>query len=80
MRLLRLRLENYIGIYNGMGLSSIEIDFSKCIHKVLIIKGDNGTGKSTIFKALTPLADSSIDYIPDKTAIKEIAYETEYQI
>lgn len=79
MRLLHLRLENYIGIYNGMGLSSIEIDFSKCIHKVLIIKGDNGTGKSTIFKALTPLADSSIDYIPDKTAIKEIAYETDFQ-
>lgn len=79
MRLLRLRLENYIGIYNGMGLSSIEIDFSNCIHKVLIIKGDNGTGKSTIFKALTPLADSSIDYIPDKTAIKEIAYETDFQ-
>ena len=79
MRLLRLRLENYIGIYNGMGLSSIEIDFSKCIHKVLIIKGDNGTGKSTIFKALTPLADSSIDYIPDKTAFKEIAYETDFQ-
>ena len=79
MRLLRLRLENYIGIYNGMGLSSIGIDFSKCIHKVLIIKGDNGTGKSTIFKALTPLADSSIDYIPDKTAIKEIAYETDFQ-
>lgn len=79
MRLLHLRLENYIGIYNGMGLSSIEIDFSKCIHKVLIIKGDNGTGKSTIFKALTPLADASIDYIPDKTAIKEIAYETDFQ-
>ena len=79
MRLLRLRLENYIGIYNGMGLSSIEIDFSKCIHKVLIIKGDNGTGKSTIFKALTPLADSSINFIPDKTAIKEIAYETDFQ-
>lgn len=79
MRLLSLRLENYIGIYNGMGLPSIEIDFSKCIHKVLIIKGDNGTGKSTIFKALTPLADSSIDYIPDKTAIKEIAYETDFQ-
>ena len=79
MRLLRLRLENYIGIYNGMGLDHIEIDFSKCIHKVLIIKGDNGTGKSTIFKALTPLADSSINFIPDKTAIKEIAYETDFQ-
>lgn len=79
MRLLRLRLENYIGIYNGMGLDHIEIDFSKCIHKVLIIKGDNGTGKSTIFKALTPLADSTINFIPDRTAIKEITYETDFQ-
>lgn len=78
MKLLKLRLENYIGIYNGMGLDNIEIDFSKCIHKVLIIKGDNGTGKSTLFKALTPLADSSINFIPDKTAVKEIAYETDY--
>ena len=50
MRLLRLRLENYIGIYNGMGLDHIEIDFSKCLHKVLIIKGDNGTGKSTKYQ------------------------------
>ena len=63
MRLLRLRLKNYIGIFNGMGLEDIEIDFSKCTHRILIIKGDNGTGKSTIFKALTPLSDSSINFI-----------------
>lgn len=74
MRLLRLRLKNYIGIFNGMGLEDIEIDFSKCTHKILIIKGDNGTGKSTIFKALTPLSDSSINFIEEKTAIKEISY------
>lgn len=74
MRLLRLRLKNYIGIYNGMGLEDIEIDFSKCTHRILIIKGDNGTGKSTIFKALTPLSDSSINFIEEKTAIKEISY------
>lgn len=74
MRLLRLRLKNYIGIFNGMGLEDIEIDFSKCTHRILIIKGDNGTGKSTIFKALTPLSDSSINFIEEKTSIKEISY------
>ena len=74
MRLLRLRLKNYIGIFNGMGLEDIEIDFSKCTNRILIIKGDNGTGKSTIFKALTPLSDSSINFIEEKTAIKEISY------
>jgi len=57
-----------------MGLEDIEIDFSKCTHRILIIKGDNGTGKSTIFKALTPLSDSSINFIEEKTAIKEISY------
>ena len=74
MRLLKLRLLNYIGIYNGMGLHEICIDFSKCRHNLCIIKGDNGTGKSTLFKAMNPLVDSSLNYIDGHTAEKEISY------
>ena len=70
MRLLKLRLLNYIGIYNGMGLHEICIDFSKCRHNLCIIKGDNGTGKSTLFKAMNPLVDSSLNYIDGHTAEK----------
>ena len=57
-----------------MGLHEICIDFSKCRHNLCIIKGDNGTGKSTLFKAMNPLVDSSLNYIDGNTAEKEISY------
>lgn len=74
MKLLRLKLVNYIGIYNGLGLNEIDIDFSKCINRIVIIKGDNGTGKSTLFRALTPLSDSTLNFIPSMNASKRIDY------
>ena len=67
-------LKNYVGIYAGMGLHEIDIDFSKCAHKICIIRGDNGSGKSTILKALSPINDSSKDYLEGYEAIKEIVY------
>ena len=41
MRFTYLALENYIGIYNGMGLHKIEIDLSLSKHRMLIIRGEN---------------------------------------
>ena len=32
MKYLHCKFINYIGIYNGMGLTEISIDFTKCIH------------------------------------------------
>lgn len=74
MRLLYIKLDNYRGIYNGMGLQSIEVDFSKCTHKILIIKGDNGSGKSTIYRAINPLNDSTGEFITGQDGKKEIKY------
>lgn len=74
MKLLYLRLENFIGIYNGLGLETLEIDFSLCKHKIIAIKGDNGSGKSTLNKALTPLPDNSIEIIPNKLGKKVLRY------
>lgn len=67
-----LRLTNYIGIYNGIGLNEIEIDFSKCKSKIVRIIGDNGSGKSTLINALTPLPDDNLSFIPGTTASKQI--------
>ena len=72
MRFLNIKLTGYIGIYNGMGLNEIEIDLSKAKHKLLIIKGSNGSGKSTIEKALNPLPDSNLFFIPGVSAKKEL--------
>lgn len=74
MRLARLVLKNYVGIYNGMGLSKIDIDFSRCKNRILVIKGDNGTGKSTMYKAMNPMNDNTIEFIPGLEASKIISY------
>lgn len=74
MRLLQLRLQNYIGIYNGMGLNVIDIDFRKCKNNIVVIKGDNGTGKSTIYNAMNPLPDDRSNYIEGIEASKLIEY------
>lgn len=74
MLLKRLKLINYGGIYNGMGLYEIEIDFTRCMHRIVLIKGDNGSGKSTIEGALKPLPDDNSSFISGMDASKEIEY------
>ncbi len=74
MLLKQLKLVNYGGIYNGMGLYEIEIDFTRCRNKIVLIKGDNGSGKSTIESALKPLPDDNSSFISGVSACKEIEY------
>ena len=78
MKFTYLYLENYIGIYNGMGLHKIEIDLSLCRHRMLIIRGENGSGKSTIFNALNVMPDSNDVVIPGKAATKIIRLKDGY--
>lgn len=75
MRFTYLELENYIGIYNGMGLNSIQIDLSRCLHRTLIIRGENGSGKSTIFKAMNVFPDGNESFIPGMPAKKIICLQ-----
>ena len=70
MRFTYLELENYIGIYNGMGLYNIKINFLKSKHRICVIKGTNGSGKTTIQSALSLFPDSNDAFIPDKPAKK----------
>lgn len=70
MRYLRAILKNYIGIYNGMGLYEIDLDFTKCQHNIVLITGRNGSGKSVTMNSINPFPDGSSSFIPDKTAEK----------
>ena len=72
MKFKSLELINYIGIANGLGTDRIFIDFTKCKHRVVVLVGDNGAGKSTIFQALTVLPNDSKMFIPKKDAAKTI--------
>ena len=76
MLLKSLKLVNYAGIYNGMLLKEIFIDFTKCksASHIILIRGDNGSGKSTLEKAMKPLPDSNDSFIIGENALKEIEY------
>lgn len=71
MRFLFFSLTNYAGIFNGLGLHEITIDFSKCRNSVTLISGKNGSGKTTLLKALNPLPDG-LENIIDKLPAKKI--------
>lgn len=75
MRFIKIELINYIGIYNGLGLNSIEIDFTRCKFNKIIIRGDNGSGKSTLMKSLSVLHDSNDSFIPNMEARKSVIVE-----
>ena len=72
MRIVYFRLLNYAGIFNGMGLNEIVIDFSKCRNTVTMITGKNGVGKSTILKSLNPLPDATENFLDKLPAEKEM--------
>ena len=77
MRYKGIELINYGGIYNGMGLYQIKIDFTKCISNKIIIRGANGSGKSTLINAINPNPDSNDCFIPNMEARKNIYLEDE---
>mgnify|MGYP000856383001 FL=1 len=74
MKLLSIRLENYIGIYNGRGDNILEVDLSQSTSNIVIIRGSNGSGKSTLLKALSPLQDDNTTIIPRMEGKKTLRY------
>lgn len=65
MKILYFRMKGYINILQGMGLDEIIIPFSEFKSRIILIQGANGTGKSTILRALSPEPDSSDSFRKD---------------
>lgn len=83
MRITYLKLENVAGIYVGQGKTCIEIDMTRSKHRLTLVHGLNGRGKSVLLSSLTPFAGTSstldergsLPYIlPGKSGYKEIHY------
>lgn len=77
MRLLDIKLVNYCGIKNGTKLNEIFIDLRKCKNNILLIRGRNGGGKSTLMNAMSPFPESSDSFLPCEPAYKELTYLVE---
>lgn len=67
-----IELQGYAGIFNGMNLTNIKIDFTQCKTNKILIKGDNGSGKSTLVNAINPNPDSGDCFIPGAEARKNL--------
>ena len=75
MRWTYFKITGYIGIEDGLGLRELEIPFYKCKNNICLIVGKNGSGKSTIENALSPLPDSNSNFTSGVTASKEGALQ-----
>ena len=76
----KITLKNFIGIRNGLGKNELTIDLKKLSNKeIIVILGENGTGKSTLASVLHALPGSTDKrnriIIEDKEGVKKINYE-----
>lgn len=81
MKITKIELKNFLGLYNGSGKKSIKIDFTKGSddNKITILSGGNGKGKTFLISCLHPFA-STLDgrskiIIDGENGYKEIHYD-----
>lgn len=74
MKLLHAKIKGLIGLKRGSDLDVIDIDFTKCKNKLVLIVGGNGAGKTTLRDALSPLPDPQSMYIQGVEGYKELEY------
>lgn len=72
MKVLYLKLKNFANIFTATNKKSIEIDFSKSKHNIILFVGKNGSGKTSILSELHPFATAgSMDTRNDTCLIME---------
>lgn len=72
MKFTYLRLKGYTRIFNGLGLPEIEIDFTKCKNRIIVLNGRNGRGKTTIEDCASFFPDAPSEFMNNFSGEKEI--------
>ena len=84
MKILYIKLDNFIGVFAAMGVKSISFDFSKINKPIIQIYGKNRSGKTVLLQQLHPYSSINLNgderndlslIIPKEIGIKEIRYE-----
>ena len=79
MIILKAKFENFAGFYTGMGLRTLEIDFTKSLDEpITMLFGKNFSGKTTLISVLHPFP-SSLDnrkriIIEKENGMKELIF------
>lgn len=74
MRLKSLYLKGYANIYNAMERKELYIDFTRCKHNIIVIRSENGSGKSSIINELHPFFSSPNVWMDDAEIQKVIEF------
>lgn len=74
MRLKSATLHGLWGVYSASGKKEIYIDFTKCIHNIVLIIGKNGSGKTTIWEALQPIPLPASKFIDKEPGFIHLEY------
>ena len=82
VNLVRIKLVNFIGIWHGTNreLTEIEIDRTNSPNNIILILGENGSGKTSLMAEMTPLPLEHVGdrtksrIIPDRVGVKELDY------
>lgn len=84
MKILYIRLENFIGVQAAMGVRKVYFDFTKITKPIIQIYGKNRCGKTVLLQQLHPYSSINLSgdersdlslIISKETGVKEIGYE-----
>lgn len=84
MRILRIKLVNFIGVFASRGLTEVEYDFSNITKPIIQLYGKNRCGKTVLLQQLHPFSSINLNgdersdlalILPGEYGVKEIDYE-----
>lgn len=84
MRIIYIKLTNFIGVHAAMGLKEVEFSFDKIDKPIIQIYGRNRCGKTVLIQQLHPFSSINLSgdersdlslVIPKEVGIKNIVYE-----
>ncbi|ALN97887.1 hypothetical protein Bp8pS_208 [Bacillus phage vB_BpuM-BpSp] len=59
MKVMYAKFVNFAGIFAGLGVKEVELDFKKSKNRFIMLLGGNGSGKTTMMSLLHPLRGSN---------------------
>ena len=89
MRIISIKLINFIGVYAAMGTHSVSFNFTDIDKPIIQIYGRNRCGKTVLIQQLHPFSSINLNgdersdlslILPGETGIKNIVYEVNGEV